>query len=514
VVPVTALLLLFLVTGLRGIDFGYHYDEIDWHLRPARDMVANGVLLPRSYIYPSVDKWLFLVPAVPAAVAAAVRSHGEPKAVQAAAVAAMDARGYLLQVRGVFLLLSTLGILWVYLMALVMRFPWWQALIAAAGLGLSWELAYHARFAVSDCILVQFSALTMLLLALHHRTGKLGWLFGAAVTAGLGLGAKYTGLFLLGSVLLAGAWSESLLPLRRHLGAQARRALLIGAITFACYLVTTPATLLDPVEFAIQTRDVSIYYSRTHWGYTATSGWNHGWIFLSYLSLSYFSPFLVPAAAAFLITILGGVFFVRDDRRLAAVIMLCPFLFITAFCIKYRVAVVRNTLYLTPILGLLLARGVAEIGRRVKPLWARRALAGALAAAMLAQAIWLIGAAEGIRHVSMQSQVQSVLEYIARHPKDKYRVSSQIHAIAVTSKVTIPANATILRGSDAKHVVFFARGEGPSPFVWKVNDRWLTEATFGPREMNFNWYSTWSGHDRIVVMAIDKARSFGVDLAK
>jgi len=63
-------------------------------------------------------------------------------------------------------------------------------------------------------------------------------------------------------------------------------------------------------------------------------------------------------------------------------------------------------------------------------------------------------------------------------------------------------------------VVFFARGDGPTPYVWKVNDRWLVEAVFGPRELNFNWYSTWSGHDRVVVMKIDKARSFGVALAK
>ena len=41
--------------------------------------------------------------------------------------------------------------------------------------------------------------------------------------------------------------------------------------------------------------------------------------------------------AAFLIAVLGGVLFVRVDRKLAATLIICPFLFMIAFCLKYRV---------------------------------------------------------------------------------------------------------------------------------------------------------------------------------
>ena len=41
-----------------------------------------------------------------------------------------------------------------------------------------------------------------------------------------------------------------------------------------------------------------------------------------------------------------------------------------------------------------------------------------------------------------------------------------------------------------------------------------TRAIFGPREVNFNWYSTWdSGRDRVVVMTSKKAKAASVDLA-
>src|SRR6185295_3260645 len=126
--------------------------------------------------------------------------------------AVMDKPGYLLDVRRVFIFVSALGILWIYGAALALRYPWWQALVAAAGLGLSWEYAYHSRWAVTDCIMVQFVALTVFMLALHHRTRREGWLYAAAAAAGLCTGTKYTGVFMLGSVLLAGALALPLGP--------------------------------------------------------------------------------------------------------------------------------------------------------------------------------------------------------------------------------------------------------------------------------------------------------------
>ena len=103
--------------------------------------------------------------------------------------------------------------------------------------------------------------------------------------AGLGLGTKYPGLFLLGSVLLASLFS---MPIRGRVWAHTKRVLAICAITFGVYLVTTPGTLLDPVEFMVQTRDISSYYGKTHYGYTATSGFDHLRTFFTTWSMSYF----------------------------------------------------------------------------------------------------------------------------------------------------------------------------------------------------------------------------------
>jgi Dolichyl-phosphate-mannose-protein mannosyltransferase len=508
--PVTLLFLLFLVNGLRGVDFGYHWDEMDWHINPARQMVSNGVLLPHSYIYPSFDKYLVIVPAIPAGIAAGIRSGGNPKSIQAAMVAEMAPPEYVLRARRVYIAVSSLAILWIYGAALALRYRRWQALITAAGLALSWDLACHARWAVTDCILVQFVALTLLMLALHHRTGKTGWLVAGAVTAGMGFGTKYTGLFLIGSVLLAGALA---IPLRHNLRAQMRRAVQLGLLAVAAYLVTTPATVIDPVQFFVETKGISDYYGTSHGGFTATSGWDHIRIMFLFLAFCFFSPSRLAALAAYLVALVGGVALIRRDRRLAAVLVFCPTLFLTAFCLRYRIAVARNSLYTTPVLSLLLGYGAGEVGRWIANRWVKRGLAGALALGMLAQAIWLVRAAESIRHVDPQVEAQQALAYVARHPKDRFRVSEEVRLLGTRSGLVVPPNAVPAR-AEAGHVVFFAKQEGPNPWVWKVNDPWLTEAVFGPGEVDFNWYSSWQGHDRVVVMDLAKARSFGVELAR
>jgi 4-amino-4-deoxy-L-arabinose transferase-like glycosyltransferase len=101
---------------------------------------------------------------------------------------------YLLRVRTVFLLITSLSVLWVYLIVLHWRGSWVEALLASAFLALSWEVAYHLRWIAADGILMQFGALTFLftLRASLKRHGRL-WLQLAAAAAGLACGTKYPG---------------------------------------------------------------------------------------------------------------------------------------------------------------------------------------------------------------------------------------------------------------------------------------------------------------------------------
>jgi len=471
-------------------------------------MVQTGIFLPKPYIYPSFDKWLVVWPSLPHGIRAAIDNDGQPLPIQAAMLAAMDDAGYLLRVRGVFITVSALGILWMYGAAIALRHRPWEALVAAAALGLSWEYAYHSRWAVTDCILVQFSALTLFMLALYQRTGRERWLYAAATAAGMCTGTKYTGVFVLLPVLVSGFLT---LPWRAF-RAQARRAALLCGLAFGVYLISTPATLLEPFTWMTETRGISEYYKHTHGGYTATGALHHLWIVASYFGFVFFSPYQWIAVPLFVAMLAGAALWLRRDVRFGLVVVGFPLFFLIMFCARYRVVIIRNYLFVAPFFALLVARGTADFAAWLPRPWQRWGLATALVAAFSINAAWLVSAGESIRNIDPNWYVRQALDYVKGHASTRFRVSNQIRGIAQAQNLTLPAN--VVTGNDGTEVVFFGNAEGPGPWNWRVNDPWLTKKVFGPREVNFDWYSSWSGHDHIVVMGIEKAKATGVPLAK
>jgi len=506
--PVLALMTLFIVTELRGVDFGSQWDEKDWHVEPARKMVKTGVFLPHQYIYPTFSKWLMLLPALPAGLAAALNSGSDPELIRGAMTQALAGPEYVLTARGIFIVVSGLAILWVYLAALALRRPWWEAFIAAAGLALSWEYAYQARYLANDCLLAQFAALTLLLLAVFHRTRRTRWLYGAALAAGLATSTKYPGVLLLLPIALTSWFAQASRPADDRL----LRVVALCAMAFGAYLVTTPGTVLEPYVFLSDARRVTYLYATGHFGYTVSGPARHWQLALEYLGLCFFSPSKVVAALMAAGAIWGAVGWWRHDRRFGAVLILFPGVFLAFFCMSYRVVVVRNYLLLGPFGALLAARGIADVTGRLRSRWLRAPLLAAFAAVAIWQAAFLIRAGERIRWPDSQRDTREALAYVAQHPNHTFRVSGLVRAIAAAQRLVMPANVT---QGPADSVVFFCEAEGPGPYSWKTNDPWLTEAVFGPMEVNINWYSSWQGgRDRILVMTTEKARGTEVKLAE
>lgn len=511
--PALLLFALLVGTGLRGLDYGEHWDEGPGQLQPVRAMVASGIFLPHappySYNYPAVCRWLVLAPAVPAGIAAAMRSNLSPDVVKSTLLATLDAPAYLLTLRAVFLVLSASVVLWVYGAALELRLRPWAATAAAASVALSWEYAYHARFVATDCLLASLVAATLFVLARYLAAPRPRLLRTAAVLVGLAMGTKYPGAFLLVPLLLAANLAGPAPTLWRRCS----RAAALCALAFASYLVTTPGTLLDPWTFITDLRLLTKYYaSATHAGYTAADGTDHAGMVLGYLALSFFSPYRVLALVAFVASLFGVMLWARRDPRVWLVLVTFPLVFLLAFCSRYRLVVVRNYLCITPILALGLGHtvelgGVYAAGRSRA---LERGLRAVLVAAFALNAVFLVRAAESIRRVSPVAAVRQALKYVAAHAPQSFRVSPQVRRYATEAHLGLPKNARV--SGQAEHVVFFGRAE--APWKWPPNDPFRTEAVFGPLEVNFDYYPTWAGHDRVLVMTHEKARLAGVPLAR
>ncbi len=190
-----------------------------------------------------------------------------------------------------------------------------------------------------------------------------------------------------------------------------------------------------------------------------------------------------------------------------------PVAFLCFFCFRYKAMLARNYLVTIPFLSILSARTFGELFERVQRGWIRATVAVLLVGAAAANAVWMTSAAETIRHIDQNADTQAAIAYIAKHPKITFRISDQVGRLALEQRLRLPANITTTATAPGA-VVFFAKAEGPDPYLIHTNDPWLTMATFGPRELNFNWYSGWWGHDRILVMTLEKAKESGVALAK
>jgi hypothetical protein len=511
--PVLPLLVLFVITGMRGVDFGAQGAEVGGgDTQPVREMIASGLLLPRAPVGPAATSWLVLLPTIPSGLHAVVRSPpgARARAVQQAMLEAIDAPDFPLRVRRVFVLVSALALLWVYGAALALRRPWWEALVAAAGLGLSWQYAYHARWVGPDCVVAQFAALTLFMLAMFRRTDGRWWLSAGAAAAGLGAGTEYAGAVLLVPLAIASVMS---LPPKR-VGAQLARLAALGALAFAAYVVTTPATVLEPFAF-VEQLSARLRHGvgagpSDYAGYAAGSGWHHLRLVATYFAVSYFSAYRVLAVALAACALLGGVLWARSDRRAAIVLVSFPLVFVLWSCARTATCMVGDTLVVAPFLAVLAARGVAGVFGALPPRVARPALAAALGVGAVAQVLWLVRAAESIRHPDPGADVGRAVAWAAAHPGSHFRLSPKVRELAVAQKLALPPNVTDAR--DAGELMFFARAEGPEPTRWKSNDPWQAEAVFGPGDVDFAWYATSPGNDRVLVMSAAKAEATGVPL--
>jgi hypothetical protein len=322
------------------------------------------------------------------------------------------------------------------------------------------------------------------------------------------MGMKQPGAFLMIPVIVASVTS---LP-RKEWRQQLARLALLGAIAGGVFIVTTPGVILEPFVFLRDGRNISKAYAKGHGGFTTKGFFDHVRVVFTFLSVSFFSPFKLVSVGVFATAVWGGIVWIKQDRRFGLILLSFPVGYLAIFCTKYVVMLARNYLQITPFLAIMAARGLEDIYERLKPRWARWTLTGALATLAIVQAVWLVRAADSIRHFNPKKQVRDAIRYVADHPKEQFRVSDRVRNMATEQQIAMPANVVTAPAGQA--VVMFGFADLGSTDLYKENDPWLTDAIFGTKEVDFNWYAVWGGHDRVVVMPIEKAREGGVPLAK
>src|SRR3569623_364419 len=365
---------LFLIDGLLGVDFGQHWDEW-YHVAGVTGCIQRMSFMPDGLSYggpyftlgfPVVvaHEWRDLL-----GILREMRTQPfrvDPTAFPSVAKFKVDATAllntsqYLIEVRSVFVAVTTLTVLWAFLAALRCQPRRWGAALAAAAFkAFSWELGYPARWIAVAAPLTQFRALELFLFCAAWRAPSDGpalrWYSAFAAAAGAVFACKLTGVFAFLPVpLLPLVRRSSWSPLRRVPVAA------LGTVLFVlCSFAMSPEFYLDPLRLMNVFRSGSADYNSTPTTYPYyVGGLEHALRMLMWYFAVFPSPYLIIALMLSAVALIGLGSLLRRDTRMTLTWM--PFLvtFIVVFTHNHLL-IVRQYQMCTPFLALCFGRGCA-----------------------------------------------------------------------------------------------------------------------------------------------------------
>jgi hypothetical protein len=497
--------LFAVVVGVRGVDFGFHWDE-NKILKSVANSIETATLLPGWYNYPSLSYGIALAAVVPEAVSALAEARSviaadtdkdlkkdRLSALSGKLASVAFADYYKIRVRTIFVVLSMLSIIWVYVFVYLWRRRWWEALVAAIFLGTSWEVGYHARWIAPDAILMQFTALSLVTLfsALRSRERRLFWLCASAVVAGLACGTKYNGALLLVPVLVVAATTV------RENDFEAKRAPLFvwPVLLFAAtFLLTTPGAMVQPFRFLYDVLGEMRHYQTGHGEHSIAPGFVHAYRMGEYLSMAAFSRYWPGAVLVFGLALAGGWAVLRHHRRMAVVLLLVPVVYFV-YMSAQRVMVVRNLMVLLPFLAILAARGLALIVDRVPERTAQIAVGAVVLVLMAANGAWLVTAAESIADRGEIDHRRNIARYLLDKPEQEFFLSYGAYG-AIRSSLDDYPNVTVDRGQ-VDRIMILTSDLGK----WYGNRWGVYDMVSGSFEVNLEYYPSWRGDAKVFAVS-------------
>jgi hypothetical protein len=497
--------LAFMVLVYSGIDFGFHWDEDFNKIDSVAYSLQNGfTLLPEQYSYPGVGYWLTLSALTPELVHEIAHGKRSPEALKNALLPALKGKVFRLRLRRIFGFVTALTAVWIYFAVLIWGRCWLEGMCAALFFTFSWEMVYHARWIAPDGILMQFGALTFLLLSFGWRRGSSRAICFAAMAAGFGCGSKYPGGLLL-LPILAVIW------LGRH---SLRRAfvdsVLALAIFSASYLITTPGTVLQPFSFYGSVAYQMHVYATGWFGYSVRPGIEHLSKMMTYFVTQLGSTF-EPVAVLLAAFCLAGVWALfKESWRSALIVLLFPVLYLLYFS-NQAAMIIRNYLVVAPFAFILMARGVFWVGSKLHWRLARVGFVAGIGLLITLNAIDQARAAESVvrrRHVA--DFVHAFERYITAHPNWVFLVSPglehDLKAQHFWERNLIAQGGTKFTQAYQVYASYYSESVLPYRAEWKTNRPGSFVAAFGPREVNLNYYTGWLGDDRIVCLGPSEVR--------
>ncbi|MEM9073405.1 MAG: hypothetical protein AAGE52_33175 [Myxococcota bacterium] len=516
-----------------SLDHGYNWDEW-YHLEGTRQTVDQLQLHPRGHIYNGayflpgyVVLAAHLVDDLPAILGEMAKSPGVEFDLSRYPTLAewrtdmlrlLSTERYKQEVRFVFVLMTVPALLWVFLTVLAL-FPhrYWEALGAAALVGLSWEISRRSRCIEVDAPQMQFVAFELFMIASAFsaklRSRALWNVVGIGFAAGLIVACKASGVY----ALILGGAAVFAVPLFRGVR---DRALLLTVLTLGfvvAVFLASPFTAVDPIRAVWQQMATWADYQSirdTH-PFFVNAPWEHLGKVLLWLFLVVTAPRFYVAAVFALVCVLGMGVLARYRPRFAIIAALYPLATLSTMTALILLQI-RNYTQFFPFLAISFGAGLVYLGRRFadRPI-ALRGLIAVIGAAFAFNAGWLALADQSVRTTTRDSILADVRAHVSGIDHD-LRVSPRLHrALEATFDEHFECTARSRPGDDLREPRVLMYYTDHHPFHWTAMSPGYVERTFAPMDANFDWYSLWKGrleHHRVVLMSLANADEMGVPM--
>ena len=488
-------------TGAIGIDFGRHWDERKL-FASIIDTIPNGDWVPGWYNYPSMVYDLVVLSETPEIATTYIHQRSEFSNILETS---LSKKMFVFRARTVFLHVVALSLLWVFTLIFKWTKQWSHAVLGPAILASSWEFAYHARWLAPDGVLMQFGILTILLVFLALGSSmrrRTIWLLAAATAAGMACGTKYYGGIFLLPVFIGGQ------KVLADKNAKTREYLLLFISLAAAFVITflliTPGALTDTSKFIQDIQFEINHYRSGHPGYSVHTGNEHATLLLLYLSSVFYSRYMWVSLAFSVFALIGLYNILRNGWKKHEVwILLSVPLFYIPYISMQKVMMVRNYLLLFPFLAILSAIGYMAVWKTkwVQSITAIKfAISAGLIFALSMNYGWLYTSAKSIVTRKAIDQPQVLQNYLVANKETTFYLSNAARQLLSETDPGKMQNITDNPSQAEVYIYLSHEVENPD-----ANRPGIYKPIAGPYEVNFDYYPSWDGDSRIIVMRMEDA---------
>ena len=514
--PLLLLLICFWGTCVYGLNFGHHWDEDRAKFDSVRDSLNTGLLFQAAdltdtggnYNYGGVNYLLTWSGLTPEVMRFLLSGPYTRERLSGAISPILYSNAVRVRIRAIYLVLSSLCIVWLFCLGRVLGRSRFESILAAAIFAMSWEVAYHSRWVAPDVIMTQFVLLAMLCLALGVESEKRHWLYCGAIASGFAIGTKYTGGLILPFFLIGAGWTlwkergSTVYVLKHGLGLTA-----IAAFTF---VLTTPGVVIDPFRFLYQLNDQREIYGTGWYGYTVEPGMRHGLEIVRYLSLQFFSHYWSISVALAVFSVLGIAALILE-RKLVALLLAGFCLAYVAYFSSQSVMIVRNVVAVFPFLALAGARGIIVAGDRLGR-YGKFTVNLTVAVLLGVNLGWQIYAARQVKvRFHPEYYARQFVASVARSSTETFLISAKLSRLLQDTRTAVPANVVTDPAMPHTRVAFLQTESADKLWeVWPSNKWGLYDKIFGPLEVNMEAYSTFLGNQRILQVTEETFRKLPI----